>query len=264
MEENLAVQACLQQLQTAFPTSIRVLMLLGMKEEATGNNSRAEKVYNEILKQDAQHIGAFKRKIAVLKAGGKTVEALQALNKLTTIIPDDVNVWQQLVELYIELNQVNLAKFAAEEIILLQPTNYLAHMQYAEILYTLGDKSSLKLSRQYYVQSLELKPDGNVRAKYGLLAALKASGAGSNADATLYAAVKKSLLKTYTETNKALLPYAQKATKITVGDKKTTKSITVKAQPTAKPAAKKASPQKQKKEATPAPTVSETNADEID
>lgn len=63
----------------------------------------------------------------------------------------------------------SLAKFALEEVLLLDGGNYASYLAYAEILYTIGDKRSLEIARQYYAMSLELNSDNNNRALFGLL-----------------------------------------------------------------------------------------------
>mgnify|MGYP006266990091 FL=1 len=64
---------------------------------------------------------------------------------------------------------------------------YMYHIRYAEILYTLGcgDKGTpeqLRSARKYFAHALELNPQGNTRALFGLLlccAALSGSKKGA-------------------------------------------------------------------------------------
>ena len=80
--------------------------------------------------------------------------------------------------------------FRSEELILLNPMAYMYHVRYADIMYTMGttDKGTnhetIRTSRKYYAHSLELKPNDNLRALYGLLlccAALATAGKGKSA-----------------------------------------------------------------------------------
>mmetsp|Transcript_5027 Transcript_5027/g.12061 ORF Transcript_5027/g.12061 Transcript_5027/m.12061 type:complete len:135 (+) Transcript_5027:520-924(+) len=77
----------------------------------------------------------------------------------------DVEAWQELADLYLSEMQLEHAKFCYEELILHAPQNYIYHLKYAEILYTLGD---FVTARKYFAQSLELNKDGNLRALFGL------------------------------------------------------------------------------------------------
>ena len=84
-----------------------------------------------------------------------------------------------------------------EELLLLCPENYLYHLQYADILYTLGGKDNYKLSAQYYAQSIELNSTHNVRALYGYLLATKAAGLVKNYQGILYKKIQQKIIDTY-------------------------------------------------------------------
>lgn len=171
---------CLSALEYKFPTSVRVGILKGKKLEAEKNYSSALKLYNEILKDEPANKQAMKRKVCVRKAEGDLTQATKELSNYLKIFSSDENAWQELVDLYVETGKLDLAKFAAEELLLTTPENYLHHLQYAEIVYSLGGKSNHLLARQYYAQSLELKGEGNLRALYGLVMCLGGAGANPN------------------------------------------------------------------------------------
>ena len=59
-----------------------------------------------------------------------------------------------------------MAKFALEEVIILEPGSYASYLLYAEVLYTL---KNFALARKYYAMSLELNRDNNLRAYYGII-----------------------------------------------------------------------------------------------
>ena len=114
-----------------------------------------------------------------------------------------------LHELYLAHQQYKRAAFAIEELILINPMNYIYHLRAGEITYTLGvserggSHDQLLTARKYFAHALELKP-GCLRALYGILlvcAALGSStkGKGVKVDtAELVAFAQPLLLKAYT------------------------------------------------------------------
>ena len=55
-----------------------------------------------------------------------------------------------------------------EELILYSPYNYLNHLKYADVLYTIGGLENFKAARKYYSLSLELNMNENLPGLYGL------------------------------------------------------------------------------------------------
>lgn len=49
----------------------------------------------------------------------------------------DVEAWQELCELYLQVQEYSRAAFCAEELILHQPHNHLMHQKLADIRYTM-------------------------------------------------------------------------------------------------------------------------------
>jgi tetratricopeptide (TPR) repeat protein len=163
----------LTDLKTQFPLSQRVKRLEGLNLEATGHSKEAMELYDKILNDDPSDAFAWKRKVCVWKSNADTDNAIKELNAYLKIFASDSNSWQELADLYIGSCRYELAKFCMEELIMLCPENYLYHLQYAEVLYTLGGKNYVALARQYFAQAIELKPQGNVRALYGLVMCLR-------------------------------------------------------------------------------------------
>ncbi|EDO39540.1 predicted protein [Nematostella vectensis] len=161
---------CLKELNTQFPNSMRVKKLKGMRLEALGRFDDAERIYDKILEAEPANAVALKRKIAILKAENKMVEAIKELNEYLTKFMNDQEAWMELVELYITHQDLKKAKFCMEELILTNPHNHLYHQRYAEILYTIGDLESMEKSRKYFAQSLKLD-NNNMRALYGFFMA---------------------------------------------------------------------------------------------
>src|SRR5690606_16439950 len=92
--------------------------------------------------------------------------AIKALNDYLSEYMSDPDAYQELLNIYLDQNEYKKAAFCAEELILSNPHNYLYMLQYAEILYTMGD---YKLARKYFCESLNLNKENNMRALYGLL-----------------------------------------------------------------------------------------------
>ncbi|MGH0136195.1 UNVERIFIED_CONTAM: hypothetical protein FKN15_060060 [Acipenser sinensis] len=107
----------------------------------------ALKMYNDILQDDSTNTAARKRKIAILKAQGKSTEAIRELNEY--------------------LEHYAKAAFSLEELMMTNPHNHLYCEQYAEVKYTQGGMENLELSRKYFAQALKLN-NRNMRALFGL------------------------------------------------------------------------------------------------
>lgn len=187
-------KVCLEKLQTQFPQSNRVKVLTGMLHETKSKFKNALSVYNEVIKADPGNMAARKRKVCIFKTEGRTKEAIQELNGYLQLFATDIDAWQELTQLYIQTQRLPLAKFCVEELILLKPENYLYHIQYAELCYSLQDYS---LAKQYYAQALELKPEGNLRALYGMLLSVRALQTSSEIDVKTYTHVYTRLMSEY-------------------------------------------------------------------
>lgn len=163
-------------------SSARVSRLRAMLSEARGHFSSADEAYSKALEADPTNVAVMRRQIAVAKGAGEIGSAIAQLNRFLKLNPSDEAGWWELTELYAQTNQYELAAFAAEELLLLTPESYLVHTRYAELLYTLGQ---FETSRAYYAQSLELKPNNNLRALYGMQLCLRhpPSKAAANAAA---------------------------------------------------------------------------------
>jgi tetratricopeptide (TPR) repeat protein len=121
----------------------------------------------------------MKRLICLRKAAGDLAGATKELTTYLKTFASDEHAWLELVDLYVQTGKLELAKFASEELLLMMPESFLYHLQYAEIVYSLGGKTNHTLARQYYAQSLELKPDNNLRALYGLMLCLSATASNA-------------------------------------------------------------------------------------
>lgn len=72
-------QKCIQELYKDFPKSLRVKKFEAMFLEAQEKYEEAIEILDNIIKHDETHSGAKKRKIAILKAQGRNVEAIKEL-----------------------------------------------------------------------------------------------------------------------------------------------------------------------------------------
>lgn len=181
-----AARECLVELKRRFGAeSDRVSALEGMSLEAAGRFGDAERLYGEVLKRNPAHAVSMQRRACARWAAGNANGAVEAMNEYVAMVPGDHAAWAELAEWYLADEKLALAKFCAEELLLLQPHSYAYSLQYAEILYTLGGDKNFVRARHYFAQSLELKPEGNLRALYGLCAALRAKRPAADAAARL-------------------------------------------------------------------------------
>uniref|UniRef100_A0A8C8EXL6 ER membrane protein complex subunit 2 n=1 Tax=Oncorhynchus tshawytscha TaxID=74940 RepID=A0A8C8EXL6_ONCTS len=158
---------CLQELKRQFPGSQRVKRLAGMRLEALEKYEDASKQYDSILQDDPTNTAARKRKISILKAQGKSAEAIRELNEYLEQFVGDQEAWHELSELYINEHDYGKAAFCLEELMMTNPHNHLYCEQYAEVKYTQGGLENLELSRKYFAQALKLN-NRNMRALFGL------------------------------------------------------------------------------------------------
>uniref|UniRef100_A0A673VSV2 ER membrane protein complex subunit 2 n=1 Tax=Salmo trutta TaxID=8032 RepID=A0A673VSV2_SALTR len=186
----LPLQTCLQELKRQFPGSQRVKRLAGMRLEALEKYEDASKQYDSILQDDPTNTAARKRKISILKAQGKSAEAIRELNEYLEQFVGDQEAWHELSELYINEHDYGKAAFCLEELMMTNPHNHLYCEQYAEVKYTQGGLENLELSRKYFAQALKLN-NRNMRALFGLYMSASHIAASPKVNAT----VKKANVK---------------------------------------------------------------------
>ncbi|RUP52029.1 hypothetical protein BC936DRAFT_143205 [Jimgerdemannia flammicorona] len=155
---------CLTALEKRFTRSTRVQRLLGMRYEAEGKLDQAAKIYEEILDVDETNVPAAKRQIAILNTRGETHEAIAALTRYLDTSYNDPESWLELCSLYLSQRMYQQAAFCMEEVLLLQGSNHVWHLKYAEILYTMAEH---KLALKEFCRVIELCED-HVRGLYGV------------------------------------------------------------------------------------------------
>ncbi|KAK4751234.1 hypothetical protein SAY87_004716 [Trapa incisa] len=159
---------CIKILQKRFPDSKRVGRLEGLFLEAKGSLSEAETAYTSFLEESPFDQVVQKRKIAIAKAGGKIIKAIELINKYLETFMADHDAWRELAEIYVSLQMYKQAAFCYEELILSQPMNPLYHLTYADVLYTIGGLENLQMAKKYYASTIKLTGGKNQRALFGV------------------------------------------------------------------------------------------------
>ncbi|KAJ0735237.1 putative ER membrane protein complex subunit 2 [Helianthus annuus] len=159
---------CIKVLQKKFPDSKRVGRLEAMLLEAKGSWAEAEKAYSSLLEDNALDQVISMRRVAMAKARGDILGAIDWLNKYLEIFMADHDAWRELAEIYVSLQMYKQAAFCYEELILSQPTIPLHHLAYADVLYTIGGLENLQTAKKYYASTIELAGGRNTRALYGI------------------------------------------------------------------------------------------------
>lgn len=72
---------CIKQLSNEFPSSMRVKKYYAMRLEAQERYDDALCVLDAIVKKDETNSAVRKRKVAILKAQGRSVEAIKELTE---------------------------------------------------------------------------------------------------------------------------------------------------------------------------------------
>eukprot|EP00271_Cylindrocystis_brebissonii_P006914 TRINITY_DN19848_c1_g1_i1.p1 TRINITY_DN19848_c1_g1~~TRINITY_DN19848_c1_g1_i1.p1 ORF type:complete len:316 (+),score=68.68 TRINITY_DN19848_c1_g1_i1:570-1517(+) len=195
-----ASKMCIGALMKRFPGSLRIGKLEGMWLEAKGWWDQAERHYTNLLEEAPAEAGLHKRKVAMLRAQGRTAAAVAALIEYLDIFAADSEAWRELAEMYSSLQMYKQAAFCWEEVILSNPVNPVYNLQYAQILYTMGGAENIKLARQYYAAAVQYSGGHNLRALYGLCLCAAAAaptgktsrgGGGSKEDGSLESVLPK-------------------------------------------------------------------------
>jgi len=159
--------------------SVRISILEGMLLETRMEWAEATKLYSAILEEDPCHQLASKRLVAIAKGKGETEKAVELLKEYLELHMADADAWIDLASIYVATCEYRFAAFCYEDLILLQPYNWLYHIKYAEVLYSMGGNDNVELAKKEYMQAYELKPDSNARALYGICLCASTLGAGN-------------------------------------------------------------------------------------
>ncbi|XP_031128633.1 ER membrane protein complex subunit 2-like [Ipomoea triloba] len=167
---------CIKVLQKKFPGSKRVGRLEAMLLEAKGLWAEAGKAYSSLLEENPSDQVVYKRRVAMAKAQGDMLGAIEWLNKYLEIFMADHDAWRELAEVYTSLSMYKQAAFCYEELILSHPMVPLYHLAYADILYTLGGQENLQTAKKYYASTIDLTGGKNTRALFGICLCTSAIG----------------------------------------------------------------------------------------
>ncbi|KAI7741468.1 hypothetical protein M8C21_007517, partial [Ambrosia artemisiifolia] len=167
---------CIKVLQKKFPDSKRVGRLEAMLLEAKGSWAEAEKAYSSLLEDNPLDQVINMRKVAMAKARGDILGAIDGLNKYLEIFMADHDAWRELAEIYVSLQMYKQAAFCYEELILSQPMIPQHHLAYADVLYTIGGLENIQTAKKYYASTIELTGGKNTRALYGICLCTSAIG----------------------------------------------------------------------------------------
>ncbi|KAL5121909.1 tetratricopeptide repeat domain-containing protein [Pleosporales sp. CAS-2024a] len=176
--DETTANAILERFEARFGSqNERIITLRGLYNEATArSDADLEKVcegYDKILSQDPTNMGVRKRRVAVLKALGRSQDAIAAVTALLENSPTDVESWAEASELYASQAAWGQAIFCAEEVLLVMPNAWSAHAHIATLHYlsatsaTPPSLSALSLSLKHFCRSIELN-DSYLRGYYGL------------------------------------------------------------------------------------------------
>jgi tetratricopeptide (TPR) repeat protein len=159
----------LQVITAQFPESKRVWRLAGLLQEASGDVESAIENYQENLKVDSGDAASTKRIISLLKNQGRMAECVSELNKYLSVYQCDAEGWFELAEVYLSEYEYEKAAFCFEELIILNPSNYIIYQRYAETKATIGGVENLKISKKYFCQSARMSGFNSNRALLGLV-----------------------------------------------------------------------------------------------
>ncbi len=127
--DEASARALLERLEARFGEhNERIITLRGIYNEASAqSNTGLEKVfdgYEKILQEDPTNFSVRKRRIAVLKALGRTQDAITAITVLLQNSPTDAETWAEASELYASQASWGQAIYCAEEVLLIAPNSW--------------------------------------------------------------------------------------------------------------------------------------------
>mmetsp|Transcript_66 Transcript_66/g.129 ORF Transcript_66/g.129 Transcript_66/m.129 type:complete len:279 (-) Transcript_66:14-850(-) len=173
--------------------SVRVGLLTGKHQEASGKFDEAKATYDALLKIEPTSAALQKRAVAIAAAKGNIPDAIKVMNGYLDKFPADPEAWTEMAALCLKDSRFESAKFCYEELILGNPYNHLFHQRLAEVLYTIGGKANLALCRKHFAQAVNLNPK-NTRALYGLLLVAKKLSLSGDKEAAQLAVRAQTLL----------------------------------------------------------------------
>ncbi|CAL5228783.1 g11975 [Coccomyxa viridis] len=160
----------IKDIKAKFPESERSTRLAEMYLEARGSYQQAEALILEELEQAPDSQMLLKRQVALEKTKGNLAGAIEALRKYVDTFQTDREAWEELGHLYLEAQMYPQAATCYEELLMHQPASAATHVQYADVLYTIGGAANYQTARTHYSAAIEISSGRNARALYGLCA----------------------------------------------------------------------------------------------
>ncbi|KAI1188273.1 tetratricopeptide [Nemania serpens] len=174
--DDESAHLCLGRLVNRFGSdNERVMALEGLLKEATATDTAALDLvlqeYEQILQGNPPNVPIAKRRAGLLRAMGRTSEAVNALSSLLDMSPTDAEAWAELADLYLAQGLYSQAIFAQEEVLILQPNAWNIHARLGEMLLMAAKTSDapkrLAEALKRFCRSIELC-DNYLRGYYGL------------------------------------------------------------------------------------------------
>jgi len=185
--------------------SVRYRNLLALCLEHQGNFTDALAIYNSLVADNPSNVHALRRKYTILRAqqyspkgdddgiddaaapaNGSAlvvlnrvrdaalatvngVEIKEALNDYLERNGSDASAWVEMTKICAEAGDYSGAAYSGEEIVLSAALNAESHCALGEWYATVGGRDNWKAARKHFSQSLELDPENNLRALFGLV-----------------------------------------------------------------------------------------------
>ncbi|CDW79983.1 isoform a [Stylonychia lemnae] len=171
--------AFLRIITSKFTQSVKSMRMLGMLYEALQDHEKAKEIYQELILLNPNDTQSVKRLVALERDRNHLSDAITLLNKYLENNQQDMEAWLELTDMYLAKQNYAKASFCYEEVLSLQPNNFIVNLRYAEMLYSQGgadNLDSLYLARKYYSHALTMQDDKSnmlSRALWGLLQTCK-------------------------------------------------------------------------------------------
>lgn len=127
-------------------------------------------IYRKLIKENQNDRASLKSYLTLIKTT-VSMENIRTyinyLNEYVKVFMDDVEVWNELAELYITTLNYNKAIFCLEEVLLHFPNNYLVYIKIGDLLNSFNDSESAKQALKYYCKSIIIRP--TPRAFWGIV-----------------------------------------------------------------------------------------------
>ena len=143
------------------------------KEIETDNISPLEeamKTYKAMFKENQHDKNSIKSYLSLLKANTDASGIgilIDYYNEYLKVYMDDIEVWNELADIYISMLNYNKAIFCLEEVLLHFPNNYLVYIKIGDLLSSFNNTEAASQALKYYSKSILIKP--TPRAFWGII-----------------------------------------------------------------------------------------------